>query len=575
MPTSVTGDYDLNIFQVVQPITKVKVQWQDSSFSDQDAISLMSYPNVDDHDVWPGGKVSYQPDQENCDCDGVKFVRTRKVGVVQSVDAEDRVAKVRWYKDPLIEYPAEEGSYRTPLCKYGAISDRIGEVSLYELQPLAGFDICLGNMVFILPEPPQVQAVDMETYMNRQARQGNSLSTTRDSQAIQPESRSDIGLKEDEYEGEHSSFVELGIIQAMNLWGQTEASCSGVISGNGSSAPLHQTETTSSFGEVTELCLDGDIIIRLGASPDAREIKTTPERVLVIASGDTRSTDVASDWEADETDSADSEVESDSDGDDDTDESTASTGVKVEYEGVMVIGKENNVDMWETDDEDTSTDKSDSDDKSNEDMRKDQPDFSHSRLTGLPPTPIATCPAISISNYGSLPETFSIIEASAPQDHHFFNQKATLSGEQMRRVSKEYRILASSLPDGVFARSWEERLDLLRILIVGPSGTPYEFAPFVFDVTLGSLFPAHPPDIYFHSCTGNAGRVNPNLYEDGKICLSLLGTWHSERNNEAWSPSKSTLLQIIVSIMGLVLVKEPYYSQSFLLFTALTVRMMT
>ena len=57
------------------------------------------------------------------------------------------------------------------------------------------------------------------------------------------------------------------------------------------------------------------------------------------------------------------------------------------------------------------------------------------------------------------------------------------------------------------------------------------------------------------------GRINPNLYEDGNICLSLLGTWHTEGDNEGWSSTKSTILQIIVSILGLVLVKEPYYSK--------------
>jgi ubiquitin-protein ligase len=51
--------------------------------------------------------------------------------------------------------------------------------------------------------------------------------------------------------------------------------------------------------------------------------------------------------------------------------------------------------------------------------------------------------------------------------------------------------------------------------------------------------------------------VNPNLYEDGKVCLSILGTWAGDRN-ETWSATRSSLLQAFVSIQGLVLVKEPY-----------------
>lgn len=56
------------------------------------------------------------------------------------------------------------------------------------------------------------------------------------------------------------------------------------------------------------------------------------------------------------------------------------------------------------------------------------------------------------------------------------------------------------------------------------------------------------------------GRVNPNLYEEGKVCLSLLGTWFG-KGNENWS-TNSNVLQILISLQGLVLVKEPYYNEA-------------
>jgi len=58
------------------------------------------------------------------------------------------------------------------------------------------------------------------------------------------------------------------------------------------------------------------------------------------------------------------------------------------------------------------------------------------------------------------------------------------------------------------------------------------------------------------------GSVNPNLYEDGKVCLSLLNTWHGETKVESWNPNSSTFLQILVSLLGLVLVREPYYNEA-------------
>ncbi|CAJ1455889.1 unnamed protein product [Effrenium voratum] len=52
-------------------------------------------------------------------------------------------------------------------------------------------------------------------------------------------------------------------------------------------------------------------------------------------------------------------------------------------------------------------------------------------------------------------------------------------------------------------------------------------------------------------------RLNPNLYRDGKVCLSLLGTWAGP----GWDPEKSTLLQVLVSLQGLVLVEDPYFNE--------------
>jgi ubiquitin-conjugating enzyme E2 O len=129
----------------------------------------------------------------------------------------------------------------------------------------------------------------------------------------------------------------------------------------------------------------------------------------------------------------------------------------------------------------------------------------------------------------------------------------------MRRIQKEHKILNTSLPDGIFVRTWDARLDLLRVLIVGlkdsiragafRNGLPIRLV--IPTVTSGCLLPF----------LDGWNRPNqPNLYEDGKICLSLLGTWPADAKNEGWSTNRSSMLQIIVSLMGLVLVKEPYYN---------------
>ncbi|KAL5653173.1 hypothetical protein ACJX0J_038631, partial [Zea mays] len=63
--------------------------------------------------------------------------------------------------------------------------------------------------------------------------------------------------------------------------------------------------------------------------------------------------------------------------------------------------------------------------------------------------------------------------------------------------------------------------------------------------------------VYYHS---GRLRLNPNLYESGKVCLSLLNTWWG-KGCEKWGKSSSTMLQVLVSIQGLVLNDRPYFNE--------------
>lgn len=128
-----------------------------------------------------------------------------------------------------------------------------------------------------------------------------------------------------------------------------------------------------------------------------------------------------------------------------------------------------------------------------------------------------------------------------------------------KAVQKEHKLLKNSLPIGVWIKTFEDRLDLLSVLIQGPKRTPYEDGLFAFDIQLGQDYPKSPPLCHYISYCRD--RLNPNLYEDGKVCVSLLGTW-SGRGTEVWCPNSSTLLQVIVSIQGLILVDEPYYNEA-------------
>ncbi len=55
-------------------------------------------------------------------------------------------------------------------------------------------------------------------------------------------------------------------------------------------------------------------------------------------------------------------------------------------------------------------------------------------------------------------------------------------------------------------------------------------------------------------------RFNPNLYSDGKVCLSLLGTWRGQ-SGENWDPKFSTLLQVLLSIQSIIMSDDVYFNE--------------
>lgn len=48
---------------------------------------------------------------------------------------------------------------------------------------------------------------------------------------------------------------------------------------------------------------------------------------------------------------------------------------------------------------------------------------------------------------------------------------------------------------------------------------------FYFTISCPSNYPNEPPKVKFHTTGGGTVRFNPNLYANGKVCLSILGTW--------------------------------------------------
>eukprot|EP01129_Flabellula_baltica_P006443 TRINITY_DN240_c0_g4_i1.p1 TRINITY_DN240_c0_g4~~TRINITY_DN240_c0_g4_i1.p1 ORF type:complete len:867 (+),score=232.37 TRINITY_DN240_c0_g4_i1:20-2620(+) len=150
--------------------------------------------------------------------------------------------------------------------------------------------------------------------------------------------------------------------------------------------------------------------------------------------------------------------------------------------------------------------------------------------------------------------------------NHYYSQYINSSSgkEKILRIAQETGSLATSLPlnvsSSVFVRLDEERIDFMSALIIGPEDTPYSGGCFVFDIHFPEGYPNTAPYVWLTTTGGNSFRFNPNLYANGKVCLSLLGTW-SGSAGETWNKDTSTLLQVLVSIQSLIMVPDPYFNE--------------
>jgi ubiquitin-protein ligase len=140
--------------------------------------------------------------------------------------------------------------------------------------------------------------------------------------------------------------------------------------------------------------------------------------------------------------------------------------------------------------------------------------------------------------------------------------KASLTNRKLlKSINKEYMILIDpiiNIDSSIFFTFDDESMVCMQALITGPKDTPYDSGCFLFDILIPNNYPNSPPKVLFKNNGGM--RFNPNLYNNGKVCLSLLGTWGSGKD-EGWIPGLSTIKQVGISIQSLILIEEPYFNE--------------
>merc|ERR1719376_288157 len=128
-------------------------------------------------------------------------------------------------------------------------------------------------------------------------------------------------------------------------------------------------------------------------------------------------------------------------------------------------------------------------------------------------------------------------------------------GRLLPRICKDLVEIMKEAPEGMYVVPDENDMTKLHAVITGPKDTPYEGGFFYFILQCPPNYPASPPKATLMTTDWGRVRFNPNLYRNGKVCLSILGTW----SGPGWSPALS-LLSVLISIQTL-LNEKPYYNE--------------
>jgi len=120
----------------------------------------------------------------------------------------------------------------------------------------------------------------------------------------------------------------------------------------------------------------------------------------------------------------------------------------------------------------------------------------------------------------------------------------------INRITKEIANIQKGTDLSLAVACRDDDVRHLRALIVGPPDTPYEFGFFELSVRFPREYPIKSPTVTCITTNGGQTRFNPNIYAQGKVCLSILGTWPGEEG-EGWSSAQG-LESVLLSIQSLM-----------------------
>jgi len=127
-----------------------------------------------------------------------------------------------------------------------------------------------------------------------------------------------------------------------------------------------------------------------------------------------------------------------------------------------------------------------------------------------------------------------------------------MAGTALKRLMAEYRQLTLNPPEGIVAGPLnEENFFEWEALIAGPDGTIFDGGVFPARLSFPADYPLNPPKMKF-----TCDLFHPNIYADGKVCISILHTPGDdptgyESSSERWSPVQS-VEKILLSVLSML-----------------------
>ena len=133
---------------------------------------------------------------------------------------------------------------------------------------------------------------------------------------------------------------------------------------------------------------------------------------------------------------------------------------------------------------------------------------------------------------------------------------AIVSKETFKRIVKDVKDITKEplTEQNIFYQHDETNILKGNAMIIGAKDTCYHNGFFFFEFNFPYNYPWAPPKVLYYTNDGTT-RFNPNLYRDGKVCLSVLNTW----KGEPWSSCQT--IKSILLILQTVLNNEPLLNE--------------